>query len=278
MIMTPENLFRKNNTNTIIYIPKKDVLIVGGKYKTHTDMLVSMRDKYTSKVSGYDGITLDDFMKKKNTSIALRNSVQDIGEALLARSIFYPKDNFFDVSFWPSNKKNELFTDSVFKKFISKLITHENYNNADYCRLYVNYSNFSPYDTYRKGWVILKYNIKPEIELESSTNKNQKEKPSDKTKIYVINGYNYTLEDLKVKRLELHFRGSSYIDPVLCAIDLEKYPELSGYVPVNCAKSPKKIEPLPNSYKRGHGDWKGIPAWMATSESVDFKNWLSLNE
>lgn len=71
-------------------------------------------------------------------------------------------------------------------------------------------------------------------------------------------------------RAEVHTKGK--INPVLCHPDIDKYPELSGYKPVNCSGRSTRSSSAYNW--RDAARKLNIPVF--TSES--FKEWLEAQE
>jgi hypothetical protein len=185
------------------------------------------------------------------------------------------------VSFWAHNEE-DAFSDEKLLKIVKKLFKN---TKRMFMEVHVPTETFSESTPMEYNQKIVYFkktetnNIvvisKEEFEKNLQFNKVDKKNKKNDIKKYEILGNKYSLNDLATRRKDLHLKGAKAIDPVLCAIDEKKYPELRGYKPMNCPKETiptYKINKL--SVPRGKDDWHGQPIWKLTSEN-SFKSFLN---
>lgn len=282
--MNPDDIFNDKNIikqKTFIYFPTKNALI-SRSLDTHGAMYKNMQHEMGSKINGLGGFTKKDifasYIKKHNKMppafADARFVMQSYGDVLLGR-VGLEKENNSNavVSLWPTKKK-EYMSNVIYENIIKEIVKLNNFVDVQNVKLFV---SKEPYDAdnlrnYEKNE--LSYKTQPDVKLVSST---ESAKEPEIIKTYIIDGETYTHDELVERRAKLHLVGMSYVDKVLCAIDLKKYPELSGFIPTNCERKPE-MKPLPFSEPRSKDDWRGNPLWRRTSEGLTFKNFINLSE
>jgi len=282
--MNPDYLYtsQSGNGNTFIYFPEKRRFLMYPRNKTHYQMIKNMKNPIDSAVSGLEGLTQHDLFGnyfKKNNQLPpaeeQRYRVQKHGDAVLGRSAIANEE--VDVAIWPTSQEKYLNITTA-ENLITDLVKYPEYKNLKKAILAYSFDQWKPGDgeedeyAYNQNKIV--FDLKPKVKIASNTQYGKEYLYEE----FIINGEKYTLLDLMKRRSDMHLRGMSYKDPVLCAINTIKYPQLKGYIPANCEEVPKKLEPFPNSEPRGEGDWRGQPSWKKYSEGLTFKKFISLEE
>lgn len=280
---SPDSL-KVTNAFTIVFIPSNGYL--GISNQVHADMLKNLSSDNKKEIlkSYRDG------EKPGEREVILPNrwDYQTYGDVYLARAVPVFGKDYMEVSIWQT-RKLDILKDSNMKVFLKKLYEKmperdlENYGNRITKALV-----HIPKTVFNKDSVLrgksdyryypvksIMYSLTPVVKRIENVEKEDDKEVSKPNPIYVIKGEQYKLSDLEKRRSLVHLYGSGVIDPVLCAIDLNAYPELEGYVPTNCLGKKVKMEPHPDGISRGKEDWRLVPKWRATSESYSFRDFLN---
>lgn len=196
---------------------------------------------------------------------------------ILGRYATYGKNCF--ISLWNAeheinpNLLKKLFND---QEFINQLkVFFKNFPSSDWTVVFdkVDFRNFEELSNFR-------YEPKIKVKKNKKTIKNgQDTREIDlNTKIKILD-QEFTISQLQTMRSNMHV-GSKFPDPTiplhpsqyfkyLCAVDTKKYPQLTGYRPVNCPSNKNiKYEPTMRDVMRK----AGYHYYGTYGES--FKNWL----
>lgn len=245
-----------NGSLTFFYIPNSQKLYVK-KYPTnHQEMLIENDDLFNDVFGDYlkrNGLTKNSRTRRELES---RGSALTKGYGILGRIGFDYTTPL--IAFWKSE------TTSMDESTIKQLLA-------------VLFENLPGIEGFKSKCVLLLPNREP-ITIESflgeksdfNSEKKREEIPQPKKDQFEIDGRNYSLADLQNMRAEVHTKGK--INPVLCHPDIDKYPELSGYKPVNCSGRSTRSSSASNW--RDAARRLNIPVF--TSES--FKEWLEAQE
>lgn len=260
---------------TIIAMPSKNLLFSQAYPKTHEEMLQfdlsqdNIEKLYNQNISHDSDI---------NQNIYDRYYFQTHSDGYLGRAIITNDD--LEFSLWASKNKS-MYAPNKIQQIAKQLAEYFHVQNLTF-HVPQEIFDISTPKTYKQKVIHFQYNPDKDTIKKVATPAESKPKPKPianpehNIKKYEINGEKYSLNDLGNKRKELHLKGARNIDPILCAIDEKKYPELKGYKPMNCHK-----EQLPNpklnpwTVKRSSEDWKGIPINRLTSENLSFKNYVN---
>jgi hypothetical protein len=206
----PDALYT-NNSITLLYIPREDRLWFEPYPASHQDML-------------YDDDIFADVFPGIKPEKRLRSRGQAVKHAILGRFGIYGGDYF--LSFW-----NPLADHNV-RKAIEAFFADFPKLNALYEKIIV--TGMVTMNKPDKPVILADYMLSGSKPAHSDVSLQIDTPKIDKTIVkYTINGRMYSLADLQNMRASMHGKAN-YQHPVLCHSDMEKYPELKGYKPVNC--------------------------------------------
>lgn len=296
----PDKLYSSDyESYTIIAMPSKNLLFSQAYPKTHEEMLEyelsqdDMEKLYNQDLS-HDYAYGDDDDDDHNydhgkssspyNSSGIRQSIYDRyyfqthADGYLGRARIINND--LEFSLWASKDKS-MYAPSKIQQIAKQLAEYFHVKNLKFHVPQEIFDVNTP-RIYKQKVVHFQYNPDKNTIKKVATPAESKPKPKPianpifDIKKYEINGEKYSLNDLGNRRKELHLKGARNIDPVLCAIDEKKYPELKGYKPMNCPKEEMPTPKLnPWTVKRSPEDWKGIPINRLTSENLSFINYVN---
>lgn len=263
--MDPDSLYYKYQdfSFTFFFLPSGKLYLK--PYPTnHQEMLEDDDDLFEDVYSDY--LSKNPLNSKIRRELSSRGQALTYGKAILGRfSIdkMTPLIAFWESPNYPLDKTSVgSFLSSWYKKF----------------------PNFKAYD---RQTVLLFPKQKPITVYEftgsattpyvsKSIQKSEPINPPEEIKrSFSIGGDEYSIDQIRAMRSELHTKGVT--NPVLCHPDIDKYPELKGYKPATCGKEFGKFRATHPQNWRQAGRELGLP-YLYTPENTTFKSWFSLRE
>lgn len=213
----PDSIYHSASV-TFFYFPKSEELYTAKYPNTHKDMLRD-NDKIYQQVYHKAESPPEKESLYNSRGFALAAPAAQANEALLGRIGIHGK--VFVVAFW-----NKHLTKKFLAGFFAKLFEQYPQFKALQDKIVITWEGTKSAKYPGVVWLTDK-----ESEVSLQPQRAVKLAP----KKFKIDGVDYTLEDLQRMRSMVHSAGVT--NPVLCHPDLQKYPELQGFRPVDCDKS-----------------------------------------